>query len=81
MKVPRHEGCSHSGSIHGSRMRLTTNQLSMISALNEIRWRKYPVCIHEDKRSHAAIIARMDIARFAEGHLVLKQWVEEEFVI
>lgn len=77
IKRPRHDGCSDTGIIHDSRMRLTPYQLSMISALNEVGWHKYPVCIHRDKRSHAAIIARTDIARFAEGHLVLKHWVEE----
>ncbi|BCS23541.1 lipase ROG1 family protein [Aspergillus puulaauensis] len=81
IKRSRHDGCSDTGRIHGSRMRLTPSQLSMISALNEVGWHKYPVCIHRDKRSHAAIIARTDIARFAEGHLVLKHWVEEGLLI
>lgn len=81
MKNLHHDGCSSSGISHDSRMRLTAYQLSMISALNEIGWRKYPVCIRRDKRSHAAIIVRMDIARFAEGHLVLKHWVEEALLI
>lgn len=53
----------------------------MISALDSLGWRKYPVWIHRDRRSHAAMIVRADKETFREGHVVLKHWLKEEFLI
>lgn len=56
-------------------------QFEMISGLDSLEWRKYPVWIHNDRHSHAAIIVRMDKPSLAEGHVVLKHWLSEEFLI
>ncbi|KAI1335393.1 DUF676-domain-containing protein [Xylariaceae sp. FL0016] len=60
---------------------LSPHQFSMITALDNVGWRKYPVWIHNARHSHAAIIVRMDVKRFDEGHVVLKHWLKEEFLI
>ncbi|KAI1081281.1 putative serine esterase-domain-containing protein [Whalleya microplaca] len=60
---------------------LTPAQFAMIKALDQVGWRKYPVWIHECRHSHAAIIVRSDAARFKEGHVVLRHWTKEEFLI
>jgi hypothetical protein len=60
---------------------LTGHQFAMISALDNLGWRKYPVWIHKARHSHAAIIVRMDRASFSEGEIVLSHWVKEEFLI
>lgn len=56
-------------------------QFEMVSALDSLGWRKYPVWIHEDRHSHAAIIVRMEKETFREGRVVLKHWLSEEFLI
>jgi hypothetical protein len=60
---------------------LTGHQFAMISALDNLGWRKYPVWIHKARHSHAAIIVRMDRESFSEGEIVLGHWVKEEFLI
>ncbi|KAI9369822.1 putative serine esterase-domain-containing protein [Aspergillus egyptiacus] len=60
---------------------LTPYQFAMISSLDQVGWRKYPVWIHNDRHSHAAIIARRDTPRFAEGLVVLRHWIDEEFLV
>lgn len=56
-------------------------QFEMISGLDSMGWRKYPVWIHNDRHSHAAIIVRMDKPALKEGHVVLRHWLNEEFLI
>lgn len=56
-------------------------QFSMITALDEVGWRKYPVWIRKVRHSHAAIVVRMDKPSFSEGYVILKHWLQEEFVI
>ncbi|KAI0146134.1 DUF676-domain-containing protein [Xylariaceae sp. FL1272] len=56
-------------------------QFNMITALDNVGWRKYPVWIHRVRHSHAAIIVRMDRETFSEGHIVLKHWLNEEFLV
>lgn len=56
-------------------------QFEMILGLDSVGWRKYPVWIHNDRHSHAAMIVRMEKATFAEGHVVLKHWLNEEFLV
>ena len=58
-----------------------TRSFEMVSALDSLGWRKYPVWIHEDRHSHAAIIVRMEKETFREGHVVLKHWLIEEFLV
>jgi hypothetical protein len=60
---------------------LAPYQFAMIDSLDELRWRKYPVWIHHDRHSHAAVIVRMEKKTFDEGWIVLKHFVNEEFVI
>lgn len=59
---------------------LAPYQFEMISALDSLGWRKYPVWIHRDRHSHAAIIVRAEKEAFSEGHVVLKHWLKEEFL-
>lgn len=56
-------------------------QFQMIQALDNLRWRKYAVHIHKAKHSHAAIIVRSRKPSFEEGKIVLRHWVEEEFIV
>ncbi|KAH6683181.1 putative serine esterase-domain-containing protein [Halenospora varia] len=60
---------------------LAPYQFRMIQALDSVGWRKYPVYIHKVRHSHAAIIVRMDKASFDEGRVVMKHWLEEEFIL
>jgi hypothetical protein len=59
---------------------LAPYQFRMISALDSVGWRKYPVWIHKVMHSHAAIIVRMPKDSFSEGRLVIKHWLDEEFI-
>ena len=60
---------------------LTTAQFSMISALDKVGFRKYPVHITKSSHSHAAIIVRSARAAFEEGKIVVKHWLSEEFEV
>lgn len=56
-------------------------QFRMISTLDAIGWRKYPVWIHNVRHSHAAIIVRMQRKSFSEGRIVIRHWLDEEFIL
>jgi hypothetical protein len=60
---------------------LAPYQFRMVQGLDSVGWRKYPVHIHKNRHSHAAIIVRSDKASFEEGRVVLKHWLDEEFII
>lgn len=60
---------------------LTPAQFAMISALDEVDFRKYPVHITKSSHSHAAIIVRSPRAAFEEGKVVVKHWLDEEFEV
>lgn len=60
---------------------LTPDQFAMIHALDNVGWRKYPVHIHKNRHSHAAIIVRMNKKSFDEGFIVLRHWLNEEFLV
>lgn len=60
---------------------LTPTQFSIIDHLNAVGFRKYRVHIHNVLHSHAAIIVRSAVKRFDEGKVVLRHWLEEEFLI
>lgn len=60
---------------------LTPDQFAMISALDNVGFRKYPVHIHKSSHSHAAIIVRTARAAFEDGKLVVKHWLSEEFQV
>ncbi|KAL4980684.1 putative serine esterase-domain-containing protein [Aspergillus desertorum] len=58
---------------------LTPDQFTMIKSLNAVGFRKYPVYIHNHQRTHAAIVVRVDDPGYAEGHTVIKHWLDQEF--
>lgn len=60
---------------------LAPDQFEMIRGLDSLRWRKYPVWIHKVRHTHAAIILRKNKETFAEGKVVLRHWLKEEFLI
>jgi len=60
---------------------LAPGQFRMIQALDNVGWRKHAVHIHKVKHSHAAIIVRSRKPSFEEGRVVLRHWVEEEFIL
>ena len=60
---------------------LAPYQFSMIAALDDLGWRKYPVWIRKSGHSHAAIIVRTEKPSFSEGYVVLRHWLEEEFIV
>lgn len=60
---------------------LAPYQFEMIDSLDTLGWRKYPVWIHNNRHSHAALIVRMDKESFNEGYLVLGHFAKEEFLI
>ena len=60
---------------------LAPYQFRMIQALDNVGFRKYPVYIHKVRHSHAAIIVRVDKPSFDEGRIVLRHWLDEEFIL
>ncbi|KAI9813409.1 MAG: hypothetical protein M1827_004084 [Pycnora praestabilis] len=60
---------------------LSDDQFEMIDNLDDVGFRKYEVHIQNVRHSHAAIIVRTDSARYAEGKVVIRHWLEEEFQI
>ncbi|CAL5870339.1 uncharacterized protein PFLUO_LOCUS4575 [Penicillium psychrofluorescens] len=60
---------------------LTTEQFEIIESLNAVGFRKYPVHIHKHRHSHAAIILRIPKDAHAEGKLVIKHWLDNEFAV
>lgn len=60
---------------------LAPAQFAMLQALDSIGWRKYPVHIQKVRHSHAAIIVRMNRTGFSEGYVVLRHWLDEEFIV
>jgi len=69
------------GQPHKPVLALTAGQFAMIQALDEVGWRKYPVYIHHSRHSHAALIVRMNKPAFDEGWVVLRHWLNEEFLL
>lgn len=68
----------------GPILALTPGQFRMISALDNIGWRKYPVHIHKHRHSHAAIVMRGDkrhTPNFDEGKVVFRHWLDEDFIM
>lgn len=80
-KFPNQATTSSSSSSKFPPLALTDEQLTMIKNLNEVGFRKYLVHIQEVRHSHAAIIVRSRASRYAEGKVVVKHWLEEEFEI
>lgn len=89
---PRHQRTQSSLSLPGDdvekseikelpTLALAPYQFKMIQALDNVGWRKYPVHIHKVRHSHAAIIVRMERESFDEGRVVLRHWLDEEFIL
>jgi hypothetical protein len=60
---------------------LTSDQFAMISALDNVGFKKYPVHIQTSSHTHAAIIVRTGRAAFEDGKTVVRHWLEEEFEV
>ena len=60
---------------------LAPYQFRMVQALDNVGFRKYPVWIHKSHHSHAAIITRMDKPGYDEGKIVLRHWLDAEFIL
>lgn len=60
---------------------LAPYQFAMIDSLDTLGWRKYPVWIHKNTHSHAAIIVRITRDKYSEGYEVLKHWLDNEFLL
>jgi len=60
---------------------LAPDQFAMIQSLDGVGWRKYPVHIHKVRHSHAAIVVRMQKESFSEGWIILKHWIDNEFLM
>jgi len=60
---------------------LAPYQFRMVQALDNVGFRKYPVYIHKVRHSHAAIVVRVDKPAFDEGRVVLRHWLDEEFLL
>ncbi|KAH6625310.1 lipase/serine esteras-like protein [Boeremia exigua] len=61
---------------HFPALALRQDQFSMIEALDNVGFKKFPVYIHNHRHSHAAIIVRMDKKSFDEGRVVVKHWLD-----
>lgn len=72
---------SNERSLEFPTLALTSAQFSMIKALDDVGFRKYPVYIHKSSHSHAAIIVRRKGSAFDEGKIVVKHWLDFEFDI
>ncbi|KAJ5601699.1 hypothetical protein N7510_011233 [Penicillium lagena] len=60
---------------------LTAEQFEIIESLNAVGFHKYPVHIHKHRHTHAAIIFRIPKDGHAEGKLVIKHWLDNEFAV
>jgi len=58
---------------------LAPYQFTIIENLDTVGFRKYPVYIHDDPHSHAAMICRNPKPTFHEGKLVISHWLDNEF--
>jgi len=65
---------------HAPVLALTQTQFAMIEELDALGLRKFPVHIHKTVESHAAIIVRVENAEFSEGKVVIRHWLQEEFI-
>ena len=60
---------------------LSSEQTAMIEALDNIGFKKYRVHIQKVRHTHAAIVVRSARKSFAEGKVIIKHWLDEEFEI
>lgn len=62
-------------------LNLTDEQFAIIDAMDKVGFKKFRVHISKVGHTHAAIIMRMKRASFAEGEVVVRHWLDEEFEI
>jgi hypothetical protein len=61
---------------------LAPAQFKIINNLDSLGFRKFPVWVHNDKHSHAAIIVRKPREQGGdEGKVVVSHWLNEAFVV
>ena len=60
---------------------LSPYQFDMINGLDTLKWRKHPVYLHNDRHTHAGIIVRYEKKTFDEGWVVLRHFINEEFLM
>ncbi|KAI9890436.1 MAG: hypothetical protein M1814_003920 [Vezdaea aestivalis] len=60
---------------------LSPIQFKMINCLEGLFDKRYPVFIHKANHSHAAIIYRRSGAKFDEGFVVARHWLDHSFQI
>lgn len=63
------------------KLALTPEQFAIIDSLNDVGIHRYPVHIQRHHHSHAAIVVRKDKKGFWEGKVVMKHWLDTEFVL
>lgn len=66
--------------VEESKLHLNATQLAIISFLNKLPWKKFPVHIRQAKHTHAALICRYPSPQFDEGKVIVKQWVDDVFI-
>jgi hypothetical protein len=66
---------------HSPKLALSRDQAAIIDSLNAMGIKRYPVHIQKHRHSHAAIIVRKPKDGFREGKIVMKHWMDNEFVV
>ncbi|CAZ85956.1 unnamed protein product [Tuber melanosporum] len=70
------------GKLEFPTLALSHQQFEMIANIDKLGFRKYPVFIHNDRHSHAAIIVRKPWAkRWDEGRVVVAHWLDKAFIV
>lgn len=62
-----------------NKLNLTTYQKQIITLLNSLQWKKFPIVIRKTKFAHACAIVRPSDENFEEGKIVVSHFVEENF--
>ncbi|KAI5811395.1 putative serine esterase-domain-containing protein [Peziza echinospora] len=79
---PQHPRESDSDSLNFPTLALAKSQFVMIKNLDDLGWRKFPVWIHNARQSHAAMIVRVPTREaWFEGKVVVRHWLDKEFVV
>lgn len=58
---------------------LTPTQFQIINDLNSLDFHKFPVYINKTIHSHRSMIFRDPVAKYDEGRVVIRHWIEREF--
>ena len=60
---------------------LTPAQFGMINALDEVGFKKFGVHIQKSTHSHAALIVRSNKKAFDDGKVVVRHWLDTNFIL